>query len=283
VIVTSHSRLIHTEPANLDYPIAKNLFWATTRKDLTPNPKSVAEVDVSTHAESAMNNNFAVLPPNLWTLAEKLPLKRKKLLNSPALSPLKLIEQIDHETKIAVSSGLITTKWQFCEDWKNKHNGKKEFWRFEACVPIKPDTFDQFFNGCSGYRAQYYKSWLHGIDYNNAVIQKLISHFDAIIADHSGFPATWADVRQSLIGPHSKVWAGNDWALFYKEDVVLSPERWVKFWAARDDDQSGLKAPRPEEPFLDVKGSFVSSKTGGFYLPANKVDRDFKIYESGWT
>jgi hypothetical protein len=211
-----------------------------------------------------------------WNL-EKMtdPERRCRLLDS--MSPKKLLERVDTDANKAVADNTVCVHWREADD-------QKGYWRVESTVPLAADTFDLLFNGRMGYRAQYYRSLDHGRTFNRILVDRLTFVIKAALRHgRCSFPATWNQVKQSLKGPHSKLWVAGDWAAFICEPQVLKPARWIAYWSRCQDKALGLAAPLPGKPELDLKGTFICKKTGEPWLPESKKDRDQKIHCSGWT
>lgn len=201
--------------------------------------------------------------------------RRCHLLGS--LSPEGLLKQVEKEANKATGNNGVCVHWrEACE--------QKGSWRVEATVPLTANTFDLLFNGRMGYRAQYYRSVVEGVKFNRMLVDRLTPVIKGVLENRPcGFPASWNQVEQSLKGPHSKVWIAGDWATFIHEPEVLKPSRWVAYWSRSQDKALGLAAPMPNEPALDLKGTFICEKTSKPWLPDSKKDRDQKIHCSGWT
>ena len=90
-----------------------------------------------------------VVDSDEWILAAALDPRRERLLSVPG--PTDLLEAIVAESMTAARDGRVTIDWQ---ESRERHG----YFRRVAQVPLMETTFDQLFNGRSGYRAQYYLS-----------------------------------------------------------------------------------------------------------------------------
>jgi hypothetical protein len=193
------------------------------------------------------------------------------------VSPEELLERVEAEAKEVAANNTV------CVHWKEARE-QKGYRRVESTVPLTVDTFDLLFNGRMGYRAQYYKSVEDGRGFNRRLVNVLTPMVRTVFENgQCSVPVEWNRIEQSLKGPHSKVWVAGDWAAFIHESEVLKAARWVAYWSRCQDKALGLAAPLPGEPALDLKGTFICEKTGKPWLPESKIDRDQKIYCSGWT
>ena len=133
-----------------------------------------------------------------------------------------------------------------------------------------------------GYRAQFYRSPDAGRTFNRSLVYRLTPAIRPALEYTRTYLATWDQTERSLMGPHSKVWVSDDWA-FYAEPKLLRPAHWVVYWARCFDDPIGMFAPMPDEPKIDLKGTWIGEETGEPWLPDGKRGRDQKAHCSGWT
>jgi len=204
-----------------------------------------------------------------WRLSDAMPPARKERLWSD-LTPGQLLDRLKSE----IDPGQITLEWE-----PRTQGGWGGFNRVSAIVPIGEATFDQFFNGRMGYRAQYYQSVEEGVYFNRAVVRLLEAALEAAALLPKGAGA--ASAKLSLDGPHSKVWFHNDWGN-YRDEPEIFPARWVAAWTDAQV-KSGLFAPMFDETALDLKGTFINPDTASQWLADHKVERHKKIHETGWN
>ena len=216
------------------------------------------------------------VPVEDWDLASLKDDSRKSLLLS-SISPHKLIEMIaDEGIRAAIQK---TVHLRLVEA-----TCSPGYWRAEAKFQLSTDTFDLFFNGRMGYRAQYYLSVKEGRCFNRLVVDKLTLAFgQGSTAAACGIASQWSQIEASLNAEHSKIWIAGDWAAFCGEPHVLRPDNWVQSWNASNDKPIGLAAPCPNPANIELKGSFVDVQKRRIFLPKNKRDRDEKIHRFGWT
>jgi hypothetical protein len=204
-----------------------------------------------------------------WCLSDALGERRPRLLEAP--KPEDLLRHVVAEAEEASRRGSIRLAWQ-------ESCCRPGYFRLVAQVPLSEVTFDQLFNGRSGYRAQYYISPEEGILYNRDILDGLIP---AIKAAYRKQPL---DVRfdlieQSVRAPHSKIWVFEEEAAFDEaEKDALNPPRWVANGATR-----GRKAPLPSHYTIDVKGAFVHPVTSDLFVDELKLDRAWDLLKRGYT
>jgi hypothetical protein len=126
--------------------------------------------------------------------------------------------------------------------------------------PVTKEVYDWFFNGRTGYRAQFWISSNNGIHYNREII-------DAIVKALSGCPDQFFN---SIRHPEAKIWIcechkefGPTGLFCLSHAAADSTKLIVPRWAIKDD-ADGLRAPFPSDPkasWLEVKGAFFRSET----------------------
>lgn len=206
-----------------------------------------------------------------WVISGAISVARVRQLQNP-LPPGDLLARVLSEVDLAVGNRNLELEWEpACE--------KPGFWRVTAKLPVAQATFDQLFNGRSGYRAQYYLSPEEGVLFNRMIIESL----EDII--YRAFCAKPLDVGFDLIVhslrmPHAKVWIADEQAAF--DDAKLGglrPQRWWTGTGAR----RGCCAPLPVSPKIDLKGSFVDPETGSFWVDPLKESRAWDLYAKGFS
>ncbi len=206
---------------------------------------------------------------DLWAISDALGDRRARLLEPPG--PIPLLSKVGADGEAAAKAGKINMTWQPADEFPG-------YSRLVAKVPLEEDTFDQLFNGRSGYRAQYYLSPEEGVLYNYdllAVILPVLEH--AVQA--SPLNVDWQLVCKSLRGPHAKVWVFEEQKAF--DDALpdtLNPVRWVQNQATR-----GRRAPLPPHRSIEVKGVFIHPETLQLRVDDYKLDRACDIFRKGYT
>lgn len=173
----------------------------------------------------------------------------------------------------------------------------KNCYRPQFELVVSPDTADLFFNGVSGYRAQYLNDPDEGQKQNSHLIMALT---DKLLAFASSNPAKHqidqSRLRRSLFACSAKVWIPETSFQFNHELIEEIP---VPLWrknaiAALSTFASGMR-PQPEQQekaiwglraprvaALDVKGSFLDEE-GNEIVPYGKVGRRFEIRDYGYA
>lgn len=204
-----------------------------------------------------------------WQIAS-LPNARIARLHSE-LEPVTLLANFISEAAKAENNKKILLDWQESMD-------SPGFGRVIAQIPISEMTFDQLFNGRSGYRAQYYLSPEEGILFNRDII---IGLNNIIKNTYHRFPLSVSIdlVQKSILAPHSKIWIFNEKEAFdTADDGILNPPRWIKNKAVR-----GRKAPLPAHHTIDLMGTFLHPKTFEIFIDELKIDRAWDIFNKGYT
>lgn len=204
-----------------------------------------------------------------WRLADALGKRRERLLDVP--QPEELLAQVIAQAHEASTKALTQLTWQESHDCPG-------YSRLVAQIPLSEKIFDQFFNGRSGYRAQYYLSPEEGILFNRSLLAGLEP---ALNLAYSKCPLNvdFALVEKSLRAPHSKIWLFSEKEAFDTADnYCLNPPRWVENEATR-----GRKAPLPVHPMIDIKGAFIHPVTGELFIDECKIDRACDLFRRGYT
>ncbi len=202
-------------------------------------------------------------------MSDALGERQGRLLEAP--QPEELLEQAIAEAREASRNGLIQLAWQ-------ESTKRPGYFRLVAQVPLSETTFDQIFNGRSGYRAQYYISPEEGILYNRDILDGFAPAFK------TAYPKQPLDIEfdlieKSLRAPHSKIWVFGEKAAFDNAaQDALNPPRWVENGATR-----GRKAPLPSHCMIDVKGAFIHPGTSDLFVDELKLDRAWDLFKRGYT
>jgi hypothetical protein len=206
---------------------------------------------------------------DIWRLSELSSERRARLLQP--LDPVALLNQVAVDAQSAAAGGTIKLQWQRSDDFPG-------YSRLVAKVPLKEETFDQLFNGRSGYRAQYYLSPEEGVLYNRDLLAILLpALMQALIAAPLGVDEVL--VRRSLAGPHAKVWVFEEKQAFDEAPSdTLNPPRWFDNKAI-----PGRRAPLPEHLSIEVKGVFIHPQKLDFRVYEYKLDRACDLFNKGYT
>ena len=217
-----------------------------------------------------MNRTLRAGPAAEWTLGPEIVSRHSRLHDVPP--PDLLLAKVIEEASHAAERDLIRLRWQEADECQG-------FFRLIAEIPLKEEvTFDQFFNGRSGYRARYYLSPEEGVLYNRDVLQGLKSPLS-----NAYMQQTLAEpleiVLRTVDAPHAKVWVFGETAAFDSSpENSLNPHRWVENGATR-----GRRTPLPSHLTLDVKGAFLRPSTGELFVDSLKLDRACDLFRKGYT
>ena len=216
-----------------------------------------------------MNRIVRAASKEEWRLAESLGPRRDRLLEVPPADLL--LVSVIAEAKAAASQGQVRLRWQDC-------CMRQGFGRLHTELPLSEVTFDQFFNGRSGYRAQFFLSPEEGVLYNSDLMRGL---GEAVEVAYTKYPPAQSleFMLRSLAGPHSKVWVLDEQHEFDKADQDgLTPARWVESGA-----MLGRRAPLPADPKLDLKGAFIDPTSGALFVDDLKADRACDLHRKGYA
>lgn len=212
-----------------------------------------------------MSRTFRMVPEEDWLLGDAIAMRHSRLLNVPA--PDDLLAGVLREAQEAVLGGYA------CLNWKPAAEATG-FFRVEAVIPLSDETFDQFFNGRSGYRAQFYLSPEEGVLFNRDVVQGLkcvlsAAHIEQMLAIAPEL------ISLSFDGPHSKVWVYSEDSPFDSAaENSINPPRWIE-----NNARLGRRAPLPKSPALELKGVFIHPRTRELFVDPLKVDRACDLRE----
>ena len=191
-----------------------------------------------------------------------------------------MLHQLDEELHRAIDN------FEFIAVDRDDANNNPGFCRVSANIPIKAELFNQFFNGRTGYRAQYYESVETGESFNGSVVDLMTG---VILQNRRLLTEAVSPelCEKSLGGPHTKVWFPKEvTSPDYEPELLLLSEtiraqRWVDYWRSRSRPRKGLLAPRPAEPAILLNGTFVNPNDWSVWN--QKPDRSRQVFESGWT
>lgn len=212
-----------------------------------------------------------LVDPSEWKLSGMKDLARAARLLHP-IGGEQLISVVAQEAETAARCELSSWRWQHGEEMIG-------CCRCIATFPLARDTFDALFNGRSGYRAQYYLSCKEGIQFNNELLRALMKPF-AVTCQK--VPAKeFAVLERSFVGPYSKIWVLGDGTPFRAApDGEFMPTRWV----ANNPASLGLRAPLPDPPTIEIKGSWITNANHEYREDMVwKADRHSRLSKSGYA
>ena len=216
-----------------------------------------------------MNRFLRTVPREHWVLGDEIASRHLRLLDVP--TPEALLLEVVREANEAAHSGLVPLIWQ-------ESTVAPGFFRIEAIIPLSEHVFDQFFNGRSGYRAQYYLSPEEGVLYNRNVVHGLKEPLRVAYAQQP--LQVGLDLALTSVDcPHSKVWvSGNPSAFSTAPENSLNPDRWVK-----NNARLGRRAPLAHNPSLELKGAFIHPLTRQLFVDELKADRPCDLFSKGYS
>jgi hypothetical protein len=145
--------------------------------------------------------------------------------------------------------------------------------------PLYADTFDALFNGRSGYRAQYYLSCQEGIEFNARLISALQKPLR--LACERAPTDLVASLQHSFEGPYSKIWVLCDGGPFCG---APKDEFKPRSWFERNPASMGLRAPFPDLPGIEIKGSWMNNSDHHYQEDTTwKGDRHRRLAETGFV
>ncbi len=159
---------------------------------------------------------------------------------------------------------------------------------------LAPGLGDWFFNGLSGYRAQYYLSPANGLQANRYAFKKLEKSL-VCAAERAGFCFNHPDrsllrmdkslIIKSLRFPSAKIWGDEhegELQLLANSNPDDSPQiiasRWIKKTSEKNPNK-GIKAPQINT--LKFHGAFI--KNGVEVIPKDKVNRSEELHNFGFS
>jgi hypothetical protein len=158
-------------------------------------------------------------------------------------------------------------------------DGLTDCWQPVFILYVDASSFDAFYNGPYGYRAQYAIDPDVGLAANGQVIRTLT---DALLAQAALTEDLVAlPVRRSLEAASAKIWPLEDDLRFDRFRRDLAVPRWVEA-AERGSELAQMGLVAPEATVLEVKGALLDSFANEV-VPASKVRRRHQIHEMGFT
>jgi len=212
---------------------------------------------------------FRSVAQDVWRVGDLPDERRGRLLAGSG--PAELLDRVLSEAQVALSASLVKADW--CESTE-----RPGYFRVVAQVPLSAATFDEFINGRSGYRAQYYLSPEEGLLFNRVALN-LLTAVVLTASENQVVTTERSVVAESLGAPHAKIWVFQETAAFNDAAPnTLNPERWVNNNAAL-----GRRAPLPSHCSLDIKGAFIHPTTFDVFVGELKADRPCDLFEKGFT
>lgn len=215
-----------------------------------------------------MKRLMRMVEPADWCLSGALLKRRDRLLDVPR--PEELLEHAIAQAGEASRCGRIKPAWEPADE-------RPGYFRLVAQIPLNETTFDQIFNGRSGYRAQYYLSPEEGILYNRDILHGLGPALETACTNQP-LSVDSEDIEKSLQAPHSKIWVFEEKAFGDAVPYALNPPRWVDNCA-----ECGRRAPLPSHCMIEVKGAFIRPGTSGLFVDDLKLDRACRLFNYGFT
>jgi hypothetical protein len=197
------------------------------------------------------------------------------------IDPIALIGAVHHEIDQLVDQRPYEISIE--EEEANNKSGYKRIW---VEFPVSPILFDQFFNGRSGYRAQFYESPHNGEAFNRLLIETVA--LSLLRISRSKFTPEF--FRRSLLGQYTKFCfpkqltdQANDPYLVTLNEIITVPG-WTEYWEPKARPRKGLLAPLSDlegKCLILINGTFVDATTGDEW--EQKRMRSQELHNKGWT
>jgi len=160
--------------------------------------------------------------------------------------------------------------------------GLEDCRRAEFTFDVCPETYDDFFNGPGGYRAQYLRDAEMGDAANRRLLSRVRERLLSLAGhDHGPHEMYEGDLWQSLEGISAKVWIDENRFPFENPPRDLAVGLWLA--SARlniREARWGLHAPRGKT--LQIKGAFLDT-WGNEVVPRTKIGRRYQIQALGFA
>jgi hypothetical protein len=187
-------------------------------------------------------------------------------------SPEELIAAVARETAEAATDERSRLTWEHSTE-------APDYFRTWGTFRLTPDTFDALFNGPTGYRAQYYLSVMEGMHFNRSLIAAVAPAIQ-MVHRRTRNATPLSAIEASLSGPMSKAWIADDGIVLNAAPKgELRPKRWLE--ASDDLGSMPFRAPRPDSPSLDIKGTWFRPSDGAIWVHELKADRDCFLHQRG--
>ncbi|NOU20415.1 MAG: hypothetical protein HOO93_01260 [Methyloglobulus sp.] len=144
-----------------------------------------------------------------------------------------------------------------------------------------PTVGDRIFNGPHGYRAQYWRSPMNGLQANASLIGALTSRLLAVADSVSDPDLAKINLCLSLKATSAKFWIQEIPSLLVNPTVDLRVEPW------RSEAHRGVQFARwglsaPEVTRFDIKGALLDPN-GNEVVPSRKIGRHYDIHHYGFS
>jgi hypothetical protein len=220
-----------------------------------------------------MTTTFIRVSEDYWNLSRQLTSRRRSRL---LLAP-------DYEQVV----GGLTSQMSLAKVAREKSRDAPGYFRAVVTIRVRATALDIFYNGASGYRAQYFHAAELGTLANRFAIDRLLPAIIPLIAAANKRTCKVEWVEKSFRDSDAKLWPhqGTWLRCAQRADQNLLVERWL----ARQNDpdkKSRKRAKRSmltptNERLLELKGGFLSrtGKSLGTFKPTRSQD----IHELGFT
>jgi len=144
-----------------------------------------------------------------------------------------------------------------------------------------PSIGDRLFNGPHGYRAQYWRGPMEGLQANAKLIGALTSHLLSAVDLGSDPNVAKINLCLSLRATSAKFWIQEIPSLLANPTVDLRLEPW------RSEAHRGVQFARwalsaPEVTRFDIKGALIDPN-GNEVVPSRKIGRHYEIHYYGFS
>jgi hypothetical protein len=190
------------------------------------------------------------------------------------------------EQELADELAQRLAEFQVLPEDREPCRDKSGYFRASVNIPLSARLFDQFLNGSSGYRAQYFIGIDNGERFNRILVERIAPLIvEAEDLYRGRFDRLFCE--RSLLGPFTKFWYSKEItdpsASEYLSGLpeVIRVGTWVSYWRQRPKPWKGLLAPLPEDKCVLLNGTFINPENGDAY--EQKPERSRHIHECGWT
>ena len=213
---------------------------------------------------------MSAVPPLEWDLTSMRDTNRMRRLLHPPDCDFLVALVARHAQE---NGGDVHLCWETAAE-------KTGYQRIIAQIPVRIETFDTLFNGRTGYHAQYYLSAEQGAKFNRTLVKALIEPVTRTLK-MIRFAVPMEIARASMLGRWSKIWVARDGEVFSAAvEGEFRPKRWAK---VNPLDSMALRAPLPERPAIDLKGTWIRPQDGDQWLSPDKAGRDQRLHERGYV